>query len=210
MDDHTLENFKRLAEGINSLLGERCEAVVHDFSDIARSLVHVSGNITNRSVGAPITDVVFRMLNEAGDDVADMPAFKTVTEDGRVLRCCTVFVRDEEGRVTGSFGINYDVTDFIHLSSMFADVTDFGQGGTSRDVHYSHNIRQTMESVIDRVLTEQGKPAAAMNREDRKEVVARLEKAGVFMIKGAVEYLSRLLGASRYTIYTYLKEVREE
>jgi len=36
----------------------------------------------------------------------------------------------------------------------------------------------------------------------------RLDKDGVFMIKGSVDYMAKIFGASRYTIYNYLKQIR--
>ncbi len=209
MDSKTVEFLARLAEGMSSLLGERGEAVIHDFSDISKSLVYVAGGVTNRRVGAPITDMVFRILDEHGDGAPDKLGYKIVTEEGKILKCSTVFVRDGEGRVKGSFGVNYDVTDFVHVSSMFADFTNFSSTTDTHQVRYAHNILETMEAVIDRVVAEHKTPPAMMNRKDRLMVVARLEHSDVFMIKGAVQYLARVLGASPYTIYTYLKEVRD-
>ena len=53
MLERNLEFLKRLAKGIESVFGERCEVVIHDFSDITQSLVHMEGNVTNRTIGAP-------------------------------------------------------------------------------------------------------------------------------------------------------------
>ena len=204
-----MDLLARLAEGMSALLGERGEAVIHDFSDISRSLVYVAGGVTNRRVGAPITDMVFRMLDEHGDKAPDKLGYKIVTEEGKILKCSTVFIRDGSGLVVGSFGVNYDVTDFVHVSSMFADFTNFYSSTDTHRVRYAHNILETMEAVIDRVVAEHKTPPAMMSRKDRLEVVDRLEHSHVFMIKGAVQYLARVLGASPFTIYTYLKEVRE-
>ena len=210
MDAHQLDTLIQLAEGMRALLGERCEAVIHDFKNISKSVVYVSGNITKRSVGAPITDMAFKLLNEFGDDVPDKLGYKSITEDGKVLKCSTMFIRNNEGKVVGSFGINYDVTDFINLSTLFADYTNLSSSANGSQARYAHNMQETMESLIDQAVGDFGKTAAAMKREDRKEVVGRLEKSGVFMIKGAVQYLAKLLGTSRYTIYSYLKEIRED
>ncbi len=208
MKKNQLKTLIQMAEGMRALLGDRCEAVIHDFTNISKSLVYVSGDITNRSVGAPITDMAFKLLNEFGDDVPDKLGYKNITDDGKVLKCSTMFIRDEKGTVVGSFGINYDVTDFINLSSLFSEYTSWSGGNGVQHARYAHNMRETMESLIDQAVAEYGKTAAAMKREDRKEIVGKLEKSGVFMIKGAVQYLSKLLGTSRYTIYSYLKEIR--
>jgi predicted transcriptional regulator YheO len=65
-----------------------------------------------------------------------------------------------------------------------------------------------MESVIDTAVAEFGKLPATMDKADKKELIGKLDRAGVFMIKGSVDYLAKVFGASRYTIYNYLKEVR--
>ena len=66
-----------------------------------------------------------------------------------------------------------------------------------------------MESIIDATVTRHGKPPAMMDKAEKKEIVRKLDKAGVFMVKGSVNYLAKVFGASRYTVYNYLKEVRE-
>ena len=209
MKKNTLDILVQIAEGMRALLGNRCEAVIHDFSDITQSLVYVSGDVTHRAPGAPITDMAFKLLSEFGDQTPDKLGYKNVTEDGKVLKCSTIFVRDQDDKVVGSFGINYDVTDFVHLASLFGEFTNFEGSAPAQEVRYAHNIQETMESVIDQTVADYGKPAAAMTRQDRKNIVDKLERSGVFMIKGAVQYLSNLLGASRYTIYNYIKECRE-
>ena len=69
MLERNLEFFKRLAKGIVSVFGERCEVVLHDFKDVTQSLVYMEGNLTNRAIGAPITDLTYRLINEFGDQV---------------------------------------------------------------------------------------------------------------------------------------------
>ena len=46
-----------------------------------------------------------------------------------------------------------------------------------------------------------------IDRAEKKDIIRKLHRAGVFMIKGSVEYLAKVFGASRYTICNYLKEV---
>lgn len=74
---------------------------------------------------------------------------------------------------------------------------------------YAKNFSETMESVIDGMLAEYHKMPDRMDRDEKKQLVQKLDKSGVFTIKGAVLYLSKVLGVSRFTIYSYLKEVRE-
>jgi predicted transcriptional regulator YheO len=94
MESSKFELLQRLAKGINGVFGERCEVVIHDFGDLERSVVHIEGNVTHRSVGAPATRNLIRMLDESSDRVPDKIAYKITPQDGKVLRCATIFVRD--------------------------------------------------------------------------------------------------------------------
>ena len=53
-----------------------------------------------------------------------------------------------------------------------------------------------------------GKTPAAMSREEKMEVVKRLEERGTFLVKRSAEQVAEALDLSRYTIFSYLKEIR--
>jgi predicted transcriptional regulator YheO len=209
-----LESMKRLAEGIVAVFGDRCEVLVHDFSDMARSVVYIVGNVTNRSVGAPITDLPFRLLKEFGNEVPDNIGYKNTAATGKFLKGSSVFLRDLKGKVEGSLCVNFDVTDFVFMSKVFSDFNSWSQSSDREELftpkeHYTKSFAETVESVIDTMVAESGKMPATMDKGERKELVGNLNRAGVFMIKGSVDYLAKVFGASRYTIYNYLKEVRK-
>ena len=66
-----------------------------------------------------------------------------------------------------------------------------------------------MESIIDTTIAKESMLPTMMDKSQKKMITRKLDKAGVFAVKGSVNYLARALGASRYTIYNYLKEVRK-
>ncbi len=202
-----------MADAIVAVFGERCEVVIHDFSDMARSVVYIAGNVTNRSVGAPITDLPFRLLKEFGNKVPDKIGYKNTAGNGKFLKCSTVFLRDQKGKVEGCLCVNFNVTDFVFLSTGFSDFSSLNQSSDREAIftpqeHYTKSFAETMESVIDTAVAEFGKVPATMDKVEKKDLIRKLDRAGVFMIKGSVDYLAKVFGASRYTIYNYLKEVR--
>jgi predicted transcriptional regulator YheO len=123
-------------------------------------------------------------------------------------------VRDEAGKPEGCLCINFDVTDFMFVSNAFSDLTFLknsmpGEKPDTLKEHYTQNFPETMESVIDSVIADNGRLPAMMDKAERMAVVRKLNQAGVFTIKGSVNYLAKVFGASRFTIYNYLKEIRE-
>ena len=119
MNANRLEFLKDLAKGINSVFGDRCEVVIHDFSDLKKSMVYISGDVTSRPLGSPIPDMLYRLLKEFGDEAPHKFGYKTTTEDGKIIKCATTMIRDDEGKLEGCFCINFNVTDFAFLATAF-------------------------------------------------------------------------------------------
>ena len=108
MQKARFESARRLADSIVGVFGERCEVVIHDFRDMARSVVYIAGNVTNRSVGAPITDLPFRLLKEFGNKVPDKIGYKNTAGSGKFLKCSTVFLRDLKGKAGSGSALNWE------------------------------------------------------------------------------------------------------
>ncbi len=210
MNMYNLEFLKDLARGINSVFGDRCEVVIHDFNDLKSSLVYIVGNVTNRPLGSPVPDMLYRLLKEFGDEAPNKFGYKSTTEDGKVIKCSTTMFRNKGGKIEGCLCINFNVTDFAFLATAFNDFTFIPEEGPGRakENGMSTSFGETMESVIDFAIAEYGKIPGMMNKSDKLSIMQKLDKEGVFMIKGSVEYMARVLGASRYTIYNYLKQIR--
>ena len=65
-----------------------------------------------------------------------------------------------------------------------------------------------MDSLIDATVAECGEVLAMMDKAEKNDLISRPDRVSLFMIKGSVDYLAKVFGGSRYTIYCYLKEVR--
>ncbi len=202
------ETMKRVADGLASALGKSCEVVLHDFSDLSRSLIHVAGNITERKIGAPITDLVFKAYKDLGDDVDDLAGYRTIFQ-GRVMKSSTTFLRNSENKVVGCMCINLDVTDFLNAKSALEEFTLFAENTPHGLERFASSFQETLESILDEVVREMGKQPATMDKDERQEFIRRLNAREVFVFKGAVNQVSRLFGVTRYTVYNDLKEIRE-
>ena len=213
MNKNNLDFLKNMAKGITSVFGDRCEVVIHDFSDLKKSLVHIEGEVTNRSLNSSIPDMLYRLIKEFGDEAPDKFGYKSTTEDGKILKCSTHMVRNDEGKLEGCICINFNVTDFAFLASAFNDFTftsnnPANASGTNQNGNQT-TFAESMESSIDFAVADYGKIPSMMDKSDKLTVIQKLDKDGVFIIKGSVDYLARVFGASRYTIYNYLKQIRD-
>lgn len=199
-----------IAKGIAETLGKFCEVAVHDLRNPERSLIYVSGSITNRQKGAPITNIVLENIRRYGNSCHDLIGYKNITKDGRTLKSTTIFIRDSGGIIIGCLCFNYDITGLLIHKGHMEEFTAFAEElqTANEGELFASDIVEVLDTMINQTINNTGIPVAMMQKEDKVQVVRELDLKGVFMIKGAVDKIALVLGVSRYTIYNYLEEDR--
>lgn len=204
--------IKQLLPGLVRMFGDASEAVLHDYTDPENSLVAIEGTLTGRKVGAPLTDRLLQVYQTQGDQAEDLVNIRTRAADGRLLNSTTIFIRNSEGKIVGSLGINVDISDlelgFNALRRILGLTSQ--ESGEERTIHFAANVDELMSDLINKALMKVGPVPQAFNRDDRLKVVQTLYEQGLFKIKGSVDYLAKRLGVSPFTIYSYLDTIRDQ
>ena len=89
----------KLAKGIARHFGSNCEVVVHDLypENAEHSIVAIeNGHVTGRRLGDGPSHVVWEALKGDPRKLEDRLAYLTRTEDGKILKSSTIFIRDED------------------------------------------------------------------------------------------------------------------
>lgn len=202
----TLSVLRQLAVALCRLYAPYCEVVIHDFSDFEHSIVCIEGNVTNRCIGGAATDLLLAKASK-GDTDEDLYNYMTRLPGGRIMKSCTAFLRDEDGRAYGAFCVNFDITPF---SGMHTALGAFLATEERSDVieTFANDIEDTIQAIVADTLHESGQSLSSMGREERVELIGRLADKGVFQVKKSTSVLADQLGISRASIYNYLREAR--
>lgn len=204
-----LENLKQLANAVVSIFGKNCEACVHDLSNLQRSLVYISGNITNRQKGAPATDLLVKLLQKNDRSPTNQHNYTATTEDGRSLKSTTTFVQDSTGSPVAAFCINFDTTDFYNASRALRPFLPVPTNGSSQNREtFAQSVSETVSALFNECVEEIGRHQTTMTVEEKTQLFEMLEENGTFKLKGAVEEVALLMGVTKYTVYNYLKKIR--
>ena len=202
-----LEIFIPLIDTLSGIFGEKnFEFVLHDFRYPDSSLVYIKGQVTGRKVGAPLTDRLWGVYRKYGDDAEDVINIRTRTKEGNLVNSSTIFVRDKEGKIVGSMGINIDVSAFQIVVDSLNEIIMGISNGNGNEIDFAKDVKEFLNDLLDQNM--ERKPKAYLSKEERLEIVRKLEEQGVFLIKGAVEEVARRIGVSRFSIYNYLEEIR--
>lgn len=209
--DSRMHALLPVVRGLAELFGPDCEVVLHDLACMPNSIVAIeNGSVTGRTVGDVPTDLMLRSLRHV-DDTQDVRLYVT-SRDGKIMKSLAVTLRDEAGEAYGLLGLNVDVSELVQAQRTLSNLTAVGRAGgdatPAREEIFAADIRDVVSGMVTKILNEMGKMPAAMTREEKMEVVRRLEDRGAFLVKRSAEQIAEALDLSRYTIFSYLKEIR--
>lgn len=208
-----LEFLKQLAHGLTVQFGSSCEVVIHDLTkkNLDKSIVYIeNGHVSNRHAGDSPSGIVLETLSSDPGKIKDRLAYLTRTEDGRILKSSTLYIRDENGKVAYIFSINYDITALLAVENAVHGLVQTEPEGSAENGSsdapqtITHNVTELLDLLIEQAIAKVGKPVALMNKDDKTAVVQYLNNAGAFLITKSGDKVSSLLGISKFTLYSYM------
>lgn len=202
-----LELLKVIGEALTQMLGEWCEVVVHDLEDLEHCIVSITGNVTGRKVGGHMTDLGLALLRSGQTE--PLTNYTGYTDDGKTLKCSTIFVHDENGEPFADLCINLDVTPLLLLDRFVRGLISHSQEPDVAESFFA-NLDRTVQTVIAQATSEVGKPISFMTKGDRIKMVSLLDERGVFQLRKSVPLIAECLGVTEKTIYNYLNELATE
>jgi len=233
------EPYLPLMDFFAELLGPRTEVVLHDTSDLSRSIVALTnGHVSGRSVGGPATDLVIKVLqNHEHDDRDYLANYLAESRTGGTFRSSTFFIRDAAGDVVGMLCLNIDDEPLARARDLLVAITattglvkGAGPGGgpgaatgasgaaTGSTAHpaavpvaerLSMNVDELALDGVARIVAAQGVEPHRMTPDEKVAAVREIERAGVFLLKGAVAQVAEALHVSEPTVYRYVRQVRQ-
>lgn len=211
----TLSAFIPFVKGLAETFGSNCEVVLHDFSDLQHSIIAIeNGHVTGRSVGSPMMEASLKLyVSDKVDE--DNINYTGKSADGRVLKSSTMFIKDEKAKVLGCLCINYDITELTAVQRVMNDlmkvaVPNAGIKTSETDDEVFNVVSGVLKDIVNDTIQIIGKPIIYLSKEEKVNIVEILDQKGAFLIKGAIDYVAEVLCVSRYTIYNYLDEIREQ
>lgn len=208
---HTLDFLKQLAHGLAIQFGSSCEIAIHDLKtkDLEKSIAYIeNGHISNRQTGDGPSGIVLETLQSDPSTIHDKLSYLTKTEDGRILKSSTFYIRDDDGSISYIFSLNYDITAFTAASTAIQSLIATKDklpdltGDSPRQI--THNVNELLDLLIEQAVAKVGKPVAMMNKDDKVAVVQYLDHAGAFLITKSGDKVSSYLGISKFTLYSYM------
>ena len=212
-DRTILDSYCELASCLGTYLGSAYEIVVHSFGvGDPFTLRIVNSVMTGRTADSKIPETAFTAIEQLQIRLkhGDHPISTTfgVRPDGKKYKSASIGILGAEQRLIGMICFNYwlDIP-FSEVIQSFAlpsyldtailplQMTDSGR--------YDTAIKQEILKVKDAVMNDPEIPA----KFKRKEIVRRLNDAGVFKVKNAIQICAETLDITIATIYMHIRNL---
>jgi predicted transcriptional regulator YheO len=200
-----LENYLPIAEGIAKTFGSYCEVVVHDLRDVSSSIVAIyNGHVTGREVGSPVTDLGLTFLRKRKNENL-LLNYPNNGIKGKKIKSTSVMIRDEEGEIIGCLCINIDLTLLSMAGAIINDLMHVADEQKEEE-SFPLNVSDLEGQIIEKAALQIGKPISLMDKNERMEFIHLLDEMGLFLIKGTIHNIAKLMDVSKFTIYNYLEK----
>ncbi|WP_333651233.1 helix-turn-helix transcriptional regulator [Lacrimispora sp.] len=213
--DSNLELLTQIAHGIAVHFGYTCEVVIHDLkkNDLDRSVVYIeNGHVSNRQLGDGPSEIVLETLKKQPDVLKDRLSYLTRTDDGRILKSSTMYIRGKNNTVDYILAINYDITGLLTVDNALKPLlsTSETNGESRKPRKITHSVNDLLDTLIEESVALVGKPVALMSKEDKITAIQYLNDAGAFLITKSGDKVSNYFGISKFTLYSYMDANKEK
>jgi predicted transcriptional regulator YheO len=203
-----MDFLKRFIKNISLHFGENCEVVLHEINNFDSRIIAIeNGHVTERSVGESSTHQFFEEY--FSKDFYRNPVYINKTDKGRILVSSTTIIEDEHKNVIGAICINYDISDLLIGKNAIEKII---QHKTDKDIKegYPDDIKGMMNYYIKECEALIGKPPTLMTKEEKLKALEYLDNKGIFLITKSSNRVCEYFNISKYTLYTYLEEIRNK
>lgn len=204
--DDAMPLLQQLLTLIERHFGTKCEVVLHDLTKpYNHTIVDIrNGSLTNRTIGGCGSNLGLEVLRGT---VVDGNRFNyvTTTQDGKILRSSSIYLKNDSGEVIGSICVNLDITDTLQFEGYLHQFNQFDRFGSHDEEIFAPDVSNLLSHLIQKGQEQVGKPANEMNKSEKIEFIHYLDQKGAFLITKSGEQICELLGISKFTFYNYLE-----
>ena len=211
MDREMRRQYTVLVDFLGHILGPDYEVALHELKDDSNEIIAIAnGELTGRHLGSPLSNKMLEYLTSHLYETQDyVLRFESTAITGKKM-------------CSNSLCINFDSSGYQELSARVMDLcsnmlTPGVQSGTRLIVEddtdptaetpektYPTSIAGATASIVSEVVSSYPVPVERLTQDEKMEIMAALNRKGVFLLKGSVSYVAKELHSSEASIYRYL------
>jgi len=211
----TLNNYIPILKFMSAMLGPNVEIILYDMADM--KVLWVEGAFdSDMKPGREMRSIEKSMIAKKVYKKNDFELhYRTMSKENRYkLTSSTYFIKDTKKTPIGMLTFNFRVDQLIEARDLLETLVNGPRKVTTKvDKMFFENIEDTTDDLIkDKVseeLKEFNKVPEKFTYHEKMQLMQRLEKSGVLLMKGSVAEIARQLRTTETSIYRYITKLNE-
>lgn len=208
-DQEILARYVKVGEFLAEMFVPHLEVAVHDLRYPEHSIIAIfNGHITGRNVGEGTSDLGYEKVSgKVPDKVVN---YKNESPDGKPLKSSSLTIRNAQGEIIGSLGLNYDISVFNQFSNVLSIFTNTKENPVThgKEAFFYGNTKEEIQIAINHFKISHGLTNKVLSRKDKQDVIKFLIKGGHLNKRGAVAIIGEALSVTRPTVYKYINDLK--
>lgn len=211
-DRRVLKAHEGIVEGIAAFMGKYCEVTLHSFEDPEHAVIKIVNNHhTHREIGSPLSEQGAQIaLDYLDSGQQDRSCYTTISAKGEPMRSLFTVIVNKDKPI-GLLGINLNMTipltEFISTFSLFHG--NEAPAAPAKEQLSATSVEELVHNAVSDMVVDISTNINIPNHEKNKYIVYGLQEKGLFDIKGSVQLVAKELKLSKYTIYSYIRELKD-
>lgn len=198
----------QFGEFISRIMGDETEVVLHDAT--GKVIWIRNGHITGRKVGIQEQQTTMDLLAQhaANQNINFISGYKSISKQGNPLKSSSFFVKDESGKTNYILCVNQNIGAYIELQQQLSQFI-----GKIPTMQAPDPGNDTLDDIVMKMILqemEKAKPFDMESREEKLQLIARLNAKGIFSARGAINTVCEMLHIAQPTLYKYLQELKDD
>jgi D-arginine utilization repressor len=183
-----------LCDAIVRLMDPLVEIIIHDIA--LNRIAYINGKISNRKMGDA------SLLDTEGLNNLDQIAYPKVNFNGSLVKSISLKLEDNY-----LLCINCDISIFNKMQELSST---FLQMGNQPQSLFTNDWQEKLHVSIHSYLQNHTLSFDRLSQSDKKTLAKHLFDLRAFHEKNAADYVAKVLGLGRATVFKYLKEWRNQ
>ncbi|BCX79583.1 transcriptional regulator [Campylobacter sp. 19-13652] len=220
MNSKQIQEYKQLALFLSSTLGDSYEIVLHDVIGQTSNIIAIHNPLSKRSEYSAQAEFIKDIIEKKEyKNNTDKSGFKIQAKDGKTLYGATFFIKDDD-KLVGLLCINHDKSEYENIANAIIKLGGINMALQDNISPQITNAKTTSSNIADNLTKEISAVVSEIvgidiinsnlmpTVEQKKEIIAKLYKNGIFNIKGAISEVAKILKISEPSVYRYMSEIK--
>ncbi len=189
-----LSDYIPICDAIVRLMDPLVEIVIHDITQ--NTIAYINGKLSKRKVGDA------SLLDAQELQHLDQTIYPKVNFDGRLIKSISVLLQEK-----WMLCINCDVSIFAKMQDLSSALLQISNQPQSL---FTNDWQEKLHVSIHLFLQNHNLSFDYLSQNDKRTLAKHLFELGAFNEKNAADYVAKVLGLGRATVFKYLKEWRNK